>query len=213
MINTDNNHLSKNSKAKKHSSSSFVCSFLFLMATVSVIAVMLLNELLLERKSTKSLLVARIPNNNNNSGFDISIDDDNDNDNNYVDYLIRNLNPMTVYERINERIFSKQIGLIAPSQSIKRIKIGIDSDRKRGSSIVEKLLNANDQEIDDVSVMTEEEVQESIAEHDDAIQDGEEGPAYSDNDQSTTKGDEDVDERSSHISEGNEIEEGEDNGS
>jgi len=208
MINTDNNHLSKNSKAKKHSSSSFVCSFLFLMATVSVIAVMLLNELLLERKSTKSF-VARIPNNNNNSGFDISIDDDNDNDNNYVDYLIRNLNPMTVYEQINERIFSKQIGLIAPSQSIKRIKIGIDSDRKRGSSIVEKLLNANDQEIDDVSVMTEEEVQESIAEHDDAIQDGEEGPAYSDNDQSTTKGDEDVDERSSHISEGNEIEEGE----
>ena len=72
-----------------------------------------------------------------------------------------------IFQKMKSTIFYDQTGQTAPTKSIKRIKIHGDS---RDSDLFET---------DDVAPMTEEEVAESLAEHEDAEEEGEEGPYVS----------------------------------
>ena len=64
---------------------------------------------------------------------------------------------------MKSQIFYDQTGQSAPTKSISKIKIHGSRD-------------SNVFETDDVAPMTEEEVEESLAEHEDAEEEGEEGP-------------------------------------
>ena len=67
-----------------------------------------------------------------------------------------------IFQKMKSQIFYDQTGQSAPTKSISKIKI-----HSRDSNVFET---------DDVAPMTEEEVEESLAEHEDAEEEGEEGP-------------------------------------
>ena len=67
-----------------------------------------------------------------------------------------------IFQKMKSTIFYDQTGQSAPTKSISKIKI-----HSRDSNVFET---------DDVAPMTEEEVEESLAEHEDAEEEGEEGP-------------------------------------
>ena len=68
-----------------------------------------------------------------------------------------------IFQKMKSQIFYDQTGQSAPTKSISKIKIHGSRD-------------SNVFETDDVAPMTEEEVEESLAEHEDAEEEGEEGP-------------------------------------